>query len=43
MLQEQFQRDFFLIRQAEYKPYADALGAGAMVQGDLADQITLIL
>ena len=37
MLQEQFQRDFFLIRQAEYKPYADALGAGAMVQGDLAD------
>ncbi|KAL7545452.1 hypothetical protein ACHAWF_008802 [Thalassiosira exigua] len=34
---DQFQRDFFLIRQAEYKPYADALGAGAMQQGDLAD------
>lgn len=34
---DQFQRDFFLIRQAEYKPYADALGAGAMMQGDLAD------
>lgn len=34
---DQFQRDFFLIRQAEYKPYADSLGAGAMVQGDLAD------
>jgi len=34
---DQFQRDFFLIRQAEYKPYADSLGAGAMMQGDLAD------
>lgn len=34
---DQFQRDFFLIRQAEYKPYADSLGAGAMQQGDLAD------
>lgn len=30
-------KDFFLIRQAEYKPYADSLGAGAMTQGDLAD------
>jgi len=28
----QFQQDFFLIRQAEYKPYADSLGAGAMTQ-----------
>lgn len=34
---DQFQKDFFLIRQAEYKPYADTLGAGAMTQGDLAD------
>ncbi|KAL9187453.1 hypothetical protein ACHAXT_001556 [Thalassiosira profunda] len=25
---DQFQRDFFLIRQAEYKPYVDALGIG---------------
>ena len=33
----QFQQDFFLIRQAEYKPYADQLGVGAMQQGDLAD------
>jgi len=34
---QQFQRDFFLIRQAEYKPYSEALGAGAMIQGDLTD------
>lgn len=34
---DKFQRDFFLIRQAEYKPYSDSLGAGAMQQGDLAD------
>lgn len=34
---DQFQRDFFLIRQAEYQPYANALGPGAMQQGDLAD------
>ena len=34
---DQFQKDFFLIRQAEYKYYADLLGAGAMQQGDLAD------
>ena len=27
---EQFQKDFFLIRQAEYKYYSDYLGAGAM-------------
>jgi hypothetical protein len=33
----QFQRDFFLIRQAEYKPYTDALGDGMVKQGDLAD------
>mmetsp|Transcript_12350 Transcript_12350/g.27040 ORF Transcript_12350/g.27040 Transcript_12350/m.27040 type:complete len:211 (-) Transcript_12350:668-1300(-) len=25
---DQFQRDFFLIRQAEYQPYVDALGGG---------------
>ncbi|KAL3797470.1 hypothetical protein ACHAW5_006967 [Stephanodiscus triporus] len=34
---DQFQRDFFLVRQAEYKTYADSLGPGAMRQGDLAD------
>ena len=34
---DQFQRDFFLVRQAEYMAYADSLGPGAMVQGDLAD------
>ena len=34
---DQFQRDFFLIRQAEYQTYADALGPGAIQQGDLAD------
>jgi len=34
---DQFQRDFFLIRQAEYKAYADSLGATMMMQGDLAD------
>jgi len=34
---DRFQKDFFLIRQAEYKFYADALGAGAMQQGDLCD------
>lgn len=34
---DQFQRDFFLVRQAEYRTYADALGVGAMTQGDLAD------
>jgi hypothetical protein len=33
----QFQKDFFLIRQAEYQYYANALGPGAMQQGDLAD------
>lgn len=34
---DSFQKDFFLIRQAEYKPYADSLGVGVMQQGDLAD------
>ncbi|KAL7502534.1 hypothetical protein ACHAXN_000469 [Cyclotella atomus] len=34
---QQFQKDFFLIRQAEYQFYANALGPGAMQQGDLAD------
>ena len=34
---DQFQKDFFLIRQAEYKYYSDSLGAGVMQQGDLAD------
>jgi len=34
---QQFQKDFFLIRQAEYQYYANSLGPGAMQQGDLAD------
>lgn len=34
---QQFQKDFFLVRQAEYQYYANALGPGAMQQGDLAD------
>jgi hypothetical protein len=34
---DQFQRDFFLVRQAEYEAYANSLGPGAMMQGDLAD------
>ena len=35
---DQFQRDFFLIRRAEYESYADAIGPGnMMMQGDLAD------
>mmetsp|Transcript_12351 Transcript_12351/g.27044 ORF Transcript_12351/g.27044 Transcript_12351/m.27044 type:complete len:362 (-) Transcript_12351:233-1318(-) len=35
---DQFQRDFFLIRQAEYQPYVDALGGvGSVSQGDLTD------
>ena len=33
----QFQRDFFIIRSAEYKPYVDALGPGLVTQGDLTD------
>lgn len=34
---DQFQRDFFLIRQAEYQPYVDQLGAGFVQQGDLTN------
>ena len=34
---DQFQRDFFLIRQAEYQTYVDLLGKGIVQQGDLAD------
>jgi hypothetical protein len=34
---DQFQRDFFLIRQAEYLPYTDSLGPGLVKQGDLTD------
>ncbi|GKY96109.1 hypothetical protein MPSEU_000571300 [Mayamaea pseudoterrestris] len=34
---DQFQRDFFLIRQAEYEPYVNALGPGIVQQGDLTD------
>lgn len=34
---DQFQRDFFLIRQSEYEPYVSQLGAGFVKQGDLTD------
>ena len=34
---DQFQRDFFLIRQAEYQPYIDQLGPGVVQQGMLTD------
>lgn len=34
---DQFQRDFFLIRQAEYLPYSNSLGPGAVRQGELTD------
>jgi hypothetical protein len=34
---DQFQRDFFLIRQAEYETYVQQLGAGMVKQGDLTD------
>lgn len=34
---DQFQRDFFLVRQAEYQPYVDRLGPGAVQQGDLTN------
>lgn len=34
---DQFQRDFFLIRQAEYEPYVKSLGPGVVQQGDLKD------
>lgn len=33
----QFQRDFFLIRSAEYEPYTKQLGPGFVQQGDLTD------
>jgi hypothetical protein len=34
---DQFQRDFFIIRQAEYEPYVKDLGPGIVQQGDLTD------
>jgi hypothetical protein len=34
---DQFQRDFFLIRAAEYEPYMKDLGPGMVSQGDLSD------
>jgi len=34
---DQFQRDFFLIRQAEYQPYIELLGPGVVQQGMLTD------
>lgn len=34
---DQFQRDFFLIRQAEYQPYCTELGPGIVQQGELTD------
>ena len=34
---DQFQKDFFLIRQAEYLPYVDTLGPGLVKQGELSD------
>ena len=34
---DQFQKDFFFIRQAEYLPYISSLGAGLVKQGDLSD------
>jgi len=34
---DQFQRDFFIIRQAEYETYANQLGPGLVSQGDLSD------
>jgi hypothetical protein len=37
---EQFQRDFFLFRQAEYGTYADYLVVGVMQQGDLTDPVS---
>ena len=35
--QDQFQRDFFLIRRSDYEPYVNALGPGMVHQGDLTD------
>ena len=37
LLQDQFQRDFFLIRQAEYEQYVKDLGPGIVQQGYLTD------
>merc|ERR1712157_373453 len=34
---DQFQRDFFLLRQAEYLPYCESLGPGLVQQGMLSD------
>lgn len=34
---DQFQRDFFFIRQAEYQPYIEQLGPGVVQQGMLTD------
>ena len=34
---DQFQKDFFFIRQAEYLPYTTSLGPGLVKQGDLSD------
>jgi hypothetical protein len=34
---DQFQRDFFLLRQSEYQPYVDSLGPGFVQQGDLTN------
>lgn len=34
---DQFQRDFFLIRVAEYETYTNYLGSGMVTQGDLTD------
>ncbi len=34
---DQFQKDFFFIRQAEYLPYVDSLGPGLVKQGELSD------
>lgn len=36
-LQDQFQRDFFFIRSAEYQTYVNQLGPGVVTQGDLTD------
>jgi hypothetical protein len=34
---DQFQRDFFIIRRAEYETYVNELGPGIVQQGDLTD------
>ena len=34
---DQFQKDFFFIRQAEWLPYLSSLGPGLVKQGDLSD------